>query len=605
MAYGPAVNFRLGARNETNAATNAVNRNLRSIGTTAASLFGGFAAYQGGGEFATTALELERLRLRAELTFGQFETGAQTIQRVSLLAQTFGVGTIDLATGYTRFATALRLANVSLEDTERLFKGITAAAAAAGVSQEQIAGLLLAIEQISSKGALSGEELKQIAERLPGTYTLAANALGVTTIELNRLLRLGAIASNDFLPKFGRALLEQFAEPAEKATATAGAAFGRLNDQIKLVGSEAVAPLLAQLRDLANIAAVLLGAEVPAEARQTSGILSLVDAWQKYIDALTGGNVRQAFENRAQLLSVGAEAEHTLAQLVAAANAIDESAFDGPAGRRWGDRMRLFYNDQARLQERQNRLMDEAAQKAREFADREVEILDSRRRILGGADPEYLSAITGDYAELEQLQRQVADEMDRDRERRNRSRGGPSEAYIEFLYAEELAAERSLQVWTEVGQKSGDALYIYLTRGMDGVSEYAQNVIFARLSRLAADFAGRFLFGLLGKSSNPLLSAIGSFLGDDVPGRQHGGPVRAGELYRVNEAGVELFRPDVNGFIFPHGASTGGFTLHYYASPIENNTFTSVEQYDELRWNARQDAVADVLKLREEGRFDG
>ena len=39
--------------------------------------------------------------------------------------------------------------------------------------------------------------------------------------------------------------------------------------------------------------------------------------------------------------------------------------------------------------------------------------------------------------------------------------------------------------------------------------------------------------------------------GATVPARASGGPVKAGTLYRVNENGVELFRPDVNGVIDP------------------------------------------------------
>jgi len=47
--------------------------------------------------------------------------------------------------------------------------------------------------------------------------------------------------------------------------------------------------------------------------------------------------------------------------------------------------------------------------------------------------------------------------------------------------------------------------------------------------------------------------------GTTIPARAGGGPVKAGTLYRVNESGVELFRPDVNGQIVPAaGAIVGG-----------------------------------------------
>lgn len=48
-------------------------------------------------------------------------------------------------------------------------------------------------------------------------------------------------------------------------------------------------------------------------------------------------------------------------------------------------------------------------------------------------------------------------------------------------------------------------------------------------------------------------------------GRASGGPVRAGELYRVNERGMEYFRPSVDGSVIPMGqASGGGVTIQQH-----------------------------------------
>ncbi|HYG68970.1 MAG TPA: hypothetical protein VD838_14980, partial [Anaeromyxobacteraceae bacterium] len=58
-----------------------------------------------------------------------------------------------------------------------------------------------------------------------------------------------------------------------------------------------------------------------------------------------------------------------------------------------------------------------------------------------------------------------------------------------------------------------------------------------------------------GGGYDPNAFAIDSF---GVGGKAAGGPVSAGELYRVNEHGTEYFRPDVGGRVIPIGEGNGG-----------------------------------------------
>jgi len=74
------------------------------------------------------------------------------------------------------------------------------------------------------------------------------------------------------------------------------------------------------------------------------------------------------------------------------------------------------------------------------------------------------------------------------------------------------------------------------------------------------------LLGLAGANGAPggLLGFIGQGLGL-IAGRATGGPVNAGEVYRVNERGMEFFRPSVGGTVIPIGpaaaqAAGGGGT---------------------------------------------
>jgi hypothetical protein len=60
---------------------------------------------------------------------------------------------------------------------------------------------------------------------------------------------------------------------------------------------------------------------------------------------------------------------------------------------------------------------------------------------------------------------------------------------------------------------------------------------------------------------------------DNTPGRQHGGPVRAGSPYVVGEAGPELFIPRQSGYIAPSvggsgGGLGGGISLNFYGTTV-------------------------------------
>jgi hypothetical protein len=85
---------------------------------------------------------------------------------------------------------------------------------------------------------------------------------------------------------------------------------------------------------------------------------------------------------------------------------------------------------------------------------------------------------------------------------------------------------------------------------------------------------GMILGGAIGGIGGSLpLSSLGGFntaiqfpLSSLAPGRAGGGSVSAGELYQVNEMGLEFFRPDMSGTVIPLGGGSssrggGGMTL--------------------------------------------
>jgi tape measure domain-containing protein len=110
-----------------------------------------------------------------------------------------------------------------------VFEALSKASAVMGLSASQTEGALLALQQMVSKGTVSSEELRgQLGERLPGSFQIAARAMGVTTAELGKMLEQGQVLSEDFLPKFSKQLELELGGAAEKAADRLDAATNRL-----------------------------------------------------------------------------------------------------------------------------------------------------------------------------------------------------------------------------------------------------------------------------------------------------------------------------------------------------------------------------------------
>ena len=127
------------------------------------------------------------------------------------IIKNFGGDLIQTTKSYIKFKAAADSANLSTKDTQQIFRSVAKASATLGLSNEAMTGTMLALEQMLSKGRLSAEELRrQLGERLPGAYNIMARSIGVTSAELDNMLRKGEILSKDVLPGFARQLEKDY-----------------------------------------------------------------------------------------------------------------------------------------------------------------------------------------------------------------------------------------------------------------------------------------------------------------------------------------------------------------------------------------------------------
>lgn len=157
-------------------------------------------------------------RLRMTLNFASGGNGVRELEYVTQLSNRLGLQLGSTAKAYASFAAAAKGTALEGQHTRDVFEAISKASAVMGLSADQSAGALLALQQMVSKGTVQAEELRgQLGERLPGAFQVAAKAMGVTTAELGKMLEQGQVISDDFLPKFARALNEHLGSAADKA----------------------------------------------------------------------------------------------------------------------------------------------------------------------------------------------------------------------------------------------------------------------------------------------------------------------------------------------------------------------------------------------------
>lgn len=176
---------------------------------------------------------LDQFRVTMEVASGSASAAMGEMDFIDEAAARLGVNLLSARDNYSKFAISADIAGVSANSTKKIFESVSTAMAVLGKSTEDQNLAFLALEQMMSKGKVSSEELRrQLGERLPGAVNLMAQALKVTTGELQDLLKAGAIDSADALPKFADVLMERFGPGMEQAAKRAGNNLQKLRNEI-------------------------------------------------------------------------------------------------------------------------------------------------------------------------------------------------------------------------------------------------------------------------------------------------------------------------------------------------------------------------------------
>lgn len=132
-------------------------------------------------------------------------------------AERLGFEFESAAMSYSKFGVAAKMAGLSGQDTRFVFEKLAEGALVAKMSAEDFDGVLKAVEQMLSKGAIQAEELRQqLGDRLPGAMGMAAKGAGVTVAEFTKMMETGAIGA-EFVINLARQVGEEFGGGLDKA----------------------------------------------------------------------------------------------------------------------------------------------------------------------------------------------------------------------------------------------------------------------------------------------------------------------------------------------------------------------------------------------------
>lgn len=186
---------------------NSINGLRKTIVGLASTIIGGMGFSALVGNLKNTSKELSVVRATLENVSDSFAEYADSMEFIDRISKKYGQDMLELTRGFAKFHAAAKQTNLSMDQQKDIFEALTRAAGAYHLSAERTNLVMLAVEQMVSKGKVSAEELRrQLGENLPGAFNLMAKAAGVSTGELDRMLKAGQLISQEVLPKFAEQL---------------------------------------------------------------------------------------------------------------------------------------------------------------------------------------------------------------------------------------------------------------------------------------------------------------------------------------------------------------------------------------------------------------
>lgn len=187
--------------------TNYVEKARSGLGAFVPGFGGAFAGMQSYQSYQN----IEGVRSALQAVYG--DQGDEKFQYLDETARHYGRSTGALGANYSRISAAGQQTGMASEDVDKIFESILASSTVFNLSNDDTKGVLLAIQQMMSKGQIMSEEFKnQLGERLPTAMGAMVKALGLegqedATAQVLKMMEAGKLGT-EVLPDFADALME-------------------------------------------------------------------------------------------------------------------------------------------------------------------------------------------------------------------------------------------------------------------------------------------------------------------------------------------------------------------------------------------------------------
>lgn len=310
-----------GELEKTGSSTAGIDKATTALKTLAASLI--------VKDFIDANIAFEQFVKTMTVATGDAGAAAAEFDYVRAVSNRLGIEVRTTAESYAQFASATKGTALEGEGARQVFEAFAGTMSRVGASSADVNGAFVQLAQGVSKGRFELEDLKSIAERVPGFFTSFSDALGVTTAELYDLISAGEIGGDEiqrFAAKLNESLegvdfngftneVARFKNATNDAYLVIGeaGAFDVLTFGVEK-GGKGVAALaggLAYLKDVAG--AALDGLSTGSIDVFNAGLARAEAKAADAADAISG-ELNQSVAETARLLRAAADASKDVAQ---------------------------------------------------------------------------------------------------------------------------------------------------------------------------------------------------------------------------------------------------------------------------------------------------
>lgn len=158
-------------------------------------------------EFVEANKAFEQVNLTLKSTTGSAAAAKAEFEFIREASNRLGLETRSTAEAYANFAAATKGTALEGQGARDIFVAFAGTMSALGKSSSDVQGALVQLAQGISKGKFELEDLKSIAERVPGFFDKFATSLGVTREQIFAMVSAGQIGGDE-IAQFAKSLNE-------------------------------------------------------------------------------------------------------------------------------------------------------------------------------------------------------------------------------------------------------------------------------------------------------------------------------------------------------------------------------------------------------------